>query len=129
MRFRCPNCSAVIEGEPGSELACPQCGFKASVPGSAAPPAPEPRPASASAPEARLEPAIQKPPVWGYLTALLALGTFFLASYGVPFLLAIAGISLGFWSHTRSRADPRGLIAIILGVVALVAAGAFLALG
>lgn len=123
MKFQCPRCSSAIEGEPGAELSCPQCGFKAVVP--AQPPA-EPR--KESSPAEGPPPAAPDPATWGYLVSILALGTFFLAPYGVPFLLGFAGIGLGFWSHVRSRADRRGMVAVVVGIAALLAGGIFLAI-
>lgn len=122
MKFRCPQCGSTMEGDAGAELVCSQCGFKATVPLDA--PAPPPATAPSAAP---LEPAIKNPAMWAYLASLLAIGTFFLSAYGIPFLLAVVGIGVGFWSNTRNRADRRGLIAVVLGIVALFAAAIFLA--
>jgi glucose uptake protein GlcU len=67
--------------------------------------------------------------VWGFLASLVALGTFYLASVGVPFALGAIGCTLGLVAFSKNRKDRHGLVATILGAVSLVLAVVFLSLG
>lgn len=145
-QFKCPQCSTLVSGSPGQAVVCPNCGFRAPVPGAPsvpeapteppvlAPPvtAPEPPPAgptSASVPVAAPPPAsperIQAIEIWGYVVGLLAIGTFFLANYFIPFLLGLASIGLGGFSYLRNRDDRRSLLVLGFGVVAVLLAGIY----
>ena len=121
VQVQCPKCASIVEGVPGKHAICGTCGFEAVLPVEAVAPVtaePEPLPG--------LE-AVRTPSVWAYMAAVAGLGTFFLADYVLPYLLAITGIGLGFMAHMQNRADHRGMLAMVIGCVALVACASFMA--
>lgn len=156
VQVKCPQCATAVNGAPGESVKCPNCGFAAAIPGTppvgpsparappvaarpgppfAAPPA-APSAASrivkaqaalpASGPEV---PALKSLSVWAYLLSILGIGTFFLARWAFPFVLALAGAGLGVTAYVRNQQDRRALVAAILGAVGLALAGLFLAIG
>ncbi|MBI2078174.1 MAG: hypothetical protein HYT80_07375 [Euryarchaeota archaeon] len=142
-QFKCPQCSTLINAEPGQEARCLNCGFRAMVPAAGTPstpsaPAPTPMaappPPGTGAPPPPPDPRAQGPVMplakstaaWGFLLSMVGLGTFFLAPVGIPFIFGLGGVALGIVAFAKNRADRRGLIASVLGAVALVAALAFL---
>lgn len=145
-QFKCPQCSTLVSGSPGQAIACPNCGFRAAVPGAPSPLGRDPEPAAPapvarppeptpSVPAGEAVPVAAPPPaeperiqaieIWGYVIGLLAIGTFFLAAYFIPFLLGLASIGLGGFSYLRDREDRRSLLVLGFGVVAVLLASIY----
>lgn len=142
-QFKCPQCATVISAQPGAEAHCLNCGFRAMVPEGggplvAAPPAagsPTPAPPATplgpggpAPPQGEVMPLAKSTAAWGFLLSMVGLGTFFLAAYGLPFLLGLGGVALGLVAFFKNKQDRRGLIASVIGGVAILAALLFLVL-
>jgi hypothetical protein len=120
VQARCPQCGSLVEGIPGVETVCGQCGFRSALP---APPPPSAPPAaapvrSAATPAAAAAPTIS---VWAYVLGLVSPATFFLAGYGLPFALGAAAIVMALVARRRDPTDRRPLVAIVAGALGLVA--------
>jgi hypothetical protein len=134
--------------DPGETIRCPSCGFSATAPGGRSPGVassePSSNPQTGSKPVARLPHAGSRAPiqtaastegqplrvlsVWAFLLGFIALGTFYFARFGVPFLIGIAAIVMGAMAFMKNRRDRHGLVALVLGGVALLVSGVYLAI-
>src|SRR5687767_4957278 len=110
-QLRCPKCATLVMAEPGQNVRCPNCGFQARGP-PAEPPRAKPAPTNARVHHGSTPPpptghaAAQGEPlralsVWAFLIAFIALGTFYFARYGVPFVLGATASVMGVVSFAK----------------------------
>lgn len=123
--MECPICGTYLEAERGETATCPKCGFAApydEMPGEVDAPATIP-----DVDTAREEAPARAPGPWAYLFGVLALLTFWLAAYLVPFLFGLAAVGLGILARVRDPEERRSMPAIVLGALAIVAGVVMLA--
>ncbi len=109
----CPDCGAE---NPGSNLFCEQCGASLAPDGVSSPPPVTSTPPSPPPPAPVRTPTTVSPPDVGWFgTAGIIVAL--ISTVVIPIIFGPIAIVLGFIGH--SRGDPRGKIAIVLGVVCM----------
>lgn len=119
--MKCPQCSALVEANPGQKATCAECGYEALVPAApvAAAPSSVPPPVADETPREPVPPKQLLAP-FGYISGVIGLGTFYLAAFIVPLLFAGAALGLGLYVHVAQGKSVQATAAIVLGVAGLV---------